>query len=508
MPLQRQAKWDLGIALLGLLASSVLLQQLDGFEWLYQLSRQHEAWQLDELLLSMMLMPLVLSWFSYRRWQEAQQASAELQHQALFDPLTQLPNRTHFTQLLQDACNQDDGGNISVMLLDLDNFQALNRRYGAAFGDQLLLVISQRLWGCLDLCDQLARFGSDEFALISGHCDSQQRAINMAERILLMCRTPVHIDGVEVRLSASIGISSRSAELGQQQPEHLLRQANNAMHDAKLNGKDGYVCFNVDDSQCKQVQQQQRQRFKRALQHNELQLYLQPQVALGSGKVIGAEALLRWHHPQQGLRFPDSFLTATEQHPLAVELGEWVLEQGLQQLLRWQQQGIQLKLSVNITPYHLLQPDFLSRLQLLIARYPDAPRHRLQIEVVETNNLTDLRHAADTMRQCGLLGVKFALDDFGSGHSSLTYLRELPAQVLKIDRSFTRDIMEDYNDLVVVKAMIRLGYTYGLEVLAEGIETEAQQQKLHSLGCGYGQGYLYAKALPPQEFDAWLQTQP
>jgi EAL domain-containing protein (putative c-di-GMP-specific phosphodiesterase class I) len=251
-------------------------------------------------------------------------------------------------------------------------------------------------------------------------------------------------------------------------------------------------------------------RVRRALHNNELVLHYQPKVNMRSGVIEGAEALIRWRHPERGLLLPAAFLPTLENQPLAVEVGDWVIHSCLRQMVQWQKKGLRIAVSANVSALQLQQPDFVEKLRQVLALYPELVRHQLSLEVLETSALEDLLHVAKVIRECKKLGVDFSLDDFGTGYSSLTYLRRLPVTQLKIDQSFVRDMLEDVDDLAILKGVIGLARAFNREVIAEGVETLAHGQALLALGCELAQGYGIARPMPGSDIpvwaDAWAQN--
>ncbi|WP_163132792.1 bifunctional diguanylate cyclase/phosphodiesterase [Agarivorans sp. Alg241-V36] len=505
---------ELFAALLAILILGYVFARFEAFENLYFFSRSHESWELDEIIIMVLLSPVFLLWLAVRRWSEAQQEAklraqreSQLAYQATHDPLTGLANRISLEDRLTQAvarCNRNSS-RIAVLMIDLDDFKKVNDSLGHDAGDRLLRQIAQQLAKDIRAEDTIARFGGDELVAVL-NCDRGQAAcLSTVERILQCCNNKTLIDGVMVATSASIGVTFYP-DSGQENlvPDQLIRQADQALYRAKLAGKNRYELFDGESARTIKSLFAQREEFKAALLNQELALYYQPQVNTKTGQVIGAEALLRWQHPTLGLRSPISFLEAIEDHPLIIELGEWVINQALAQLERWQQQGLQLKLSVNISAFHIQQDNFAERLLCLSKQYPTVRPGCLELEITETGVLDDFAQVAKVMAQCQDLGFTFALDDFGTGYASLSYLQSLPAELIKIDRSFVRDVLDDPKDLRMINGIISLAKVFSLPVIAEGVESKAQQDKLLSLGCELAQGYFYAKALPEQEFLEWL----
>ncbi|BEU03643.1 hypothetical protein OAG1_24430 [Agarivorans sp. OAG1] len=501
-------------ALLATLLLGFVLAHLEAFETLYSFSRNHESWELDEIILMVLLSPIFLLWLAVRRWAEAQyeakmreERESQLAYQATHDPLTGLANRISLEDRLSQAvarCNRNNS-RIAVLMIDLDDFKKVNDYLGHDAGDRLLREIAQKIASGIRAEDTIARFGGDELVAVL-NCDKGQSACLLTvERIIKACNFTTVIDGLKIETSASIGVTFYP-EQDQESlaPEQLIRQADQALYRAKLAGKNRYELFDGESARTIKSLFAQREEFKAALANQELQLYYQAQVNTKTGLVIGAEALLRWLHPNLGIRSPVSFLQAIEDHPLIIDLGEWVINQALAQLERWQQQGVHLKVSVNISAFHIQQDNFAERLDHLSKQYPTVKPGCLELEITETGVLDDFAQVAKVMAQCQGLGFSFALDDFGTGYASLSYLQSLPAELIKIDRSFVRDVLDDPKDLRMIKGIISLAKVFSLPVIAEGVESKAQQDKLLSLGCELAQGYFYAKALPEQEFLEWL----
>jgi EAL domain-containing protein (putative c-di-GMP-specific phosphodiesterase class I) len=276
------------------------------------------------------------------------------------------------------------------------------------------------------------------------------------------------------------------------------------MYIAKQKGKNRYHLFDVEQDAAIKTQQQQLEEIQHALYRREFELHYQPKVNLLTGLVIGVEALIRWRHSERGLLLPYDFLPVTETQPLSVELGAWVLNTALCQIRAWRAQGIDLPVSVNIGARQFQQTNFVARLEKLLSAYPDIPANRLELEILETSALGDLAVVSEKIKACQALGLRFALDDFGTGFSSLTYLRHLPVDTLKIDQTFVRDMLNDEDDLAIVNSVIGLAHTFKRKVIAEGVETPQHAEKLLSLGCELAQGYGIAKPMPATGLAAWL----
>ncbi len=424
--------------------------------------------------------------------------------EAYFDALTGLPNLKLLTQLLQDAMvhAQGAGETLAVCSLDIDHFKRINDQLGELAGDRLLASFARRVSHLLAGDEVLARVGGDEFVLLL-HREPDEAFL---ERLLTAIRQPIRLDGQTLRLSASIGVTLYPDD--EQEGDVLLRHATQAMYRAKQRGRNTYHRFDPGHDRQLQVRQAQRDRFARAIDNDELCLYYQPQVDMVSGRVVGLEALVRWQHPERGLLAPGEFLPVVEGTPLAAALGEWVIHRALRQLSDWQDAGITLPISVNISPVHLLQADFVVRLEALLATHPQVPPGSIKLEVLESAALHDMQAALEAIHRCKSLGIAIAIDDFGTGFSSLTYLRQLPVDLIKIDQSFVRDMLVDANDMAIVESVIYMAKRFGRPMLAEGVETLEHARALVALGCHQAQGYGIARPMPPEQLPAWLATWP
>jgi diguanylate cyclase (GGDEF)-like protein/PAS domain S-box-containing protein len=427
-----------------------------------------------------------------------------LNREVYFDALTGLPNLQLLTQLIQESIQHAEKSDnaLAICSLDIDFFKKVNDRLGTQVGDVLLSTFSQRISHLLFGDDVLARIGGDEFVLLLHHGVDEA----FFDKLLASIRKPLMIEGQSVHLTASLGVTFYPQDAVQ--GDVLLRHANQAMYRAKQRGRDTFHIFDPDHDRLLQVRHEQRQRFIYALKNDELRLHYQPQVDMRSGEVVGVEALIRWQHPEQGLLPPADFLPVIDATSLEVDLGEWVLETAMHQLTLWSQNGIHLPINVNISPTHLLASDFSQRLAALLARHPDVPPGMLKLEVLESAAMHDIQVALETMAECQRLGVNFAIDDFGTGFSSLTHLRQLPVNLIKIDKSFVRDMLYDQDDMAIVESVIYMANRFKHPMLAEGVETLAHAKALIALGCELAQGYGIAKPMPAEALPMWLMNWP
>ncbi|WP_114416197.1 EAL domain-containing protein [Marinospirillum perlucidum] len=440
------------------------------------------------------------------RTRELEALNQHLEHLAHYDLLTGLPNRLLLTEKLQIAMQEADERQelLLVAFIDLDAFKQINDRYGNKRGDQLLKAISRELQCHLDDQACLGRVGGDEFVLVLRQLEDCQTGKHLSGQLLNLLAQPFQLDCLQVKISGSMGLCFYPQE-GISTADQLIRQANQAMYQAKLEGKNGCYEFDAEKDRYVRGYYETLERIRQGLHEEELLLYYQPKVNLRTGRVIGVEALIRWQHPQRGLLPPAAFLPVVEGQPLDAELGHWVLQRALQQLSAWQAEGLVLPISINISAYHLQTPDFVSQLRSALAHFPHLRPEHLELEVLETSALEDVLQISEVMRAVHKLGVGFALDDFGTGYSSLTYLKRLPADLLKIDRSFVLDLLEDEEDRALVEGVIRLAAAFQRQVLAEGVETRAQGECLLQLGCELVQGYGIARPLPAEEIPAWVE---
>lgn len=430
----------------------------------------------------------------------------QLEHIAHYDMLTDLPNRMLLSDRLRLAVTQARRRKqqLAVAYIDLDGFKAINDRHGHAVGDQLLVALADRMRQCLRAGDTIARLGGDEFVTILVDLPDAQTSIPLITRLLAAASQPVECNGLSLQVSSSIGVAYYAGD-EDTDAEQLVRHADHAMYQAKQAGKNRFHVF--DDARDRAVRGHHKKigRIQRALREGEFALHYQPKVNLRSGAVTGVEALIRWQHPERGLLAPGLFLPDIENHPLAVEVGEWVIATALAQVEAWQTQGLDLPVSVNIAAHHLQQADFVARLKTLLAAHPAVSPERLELEVLESSALEDIGNVSAIIAACAELGVGFALDDFGTGYSSLTYLKRLPARVLKIDQSFVRDMLNDPDDLTIIDGVLGLANAFGREVIAEGVETVAHGVALLQLGCELAQGYGIARPMPAEQLIAWRQ---
>lgn len=430
----------------------------------------------------------------------------QLEYAAYHDRLTGLPNRALLSDRLRQAmiqCNHQQQSMV-IAYLDLDGFKAINDSHGHEIGDQLLIALAGRMKESLRKSDTLARIGGDEFVAVLSNLENVNDYKLLLQYLLAAAANPIRVGQLVLQVSASMGVTIYPED--KVDVDQLLRHADQAMYVAKQAGKNRYHLFDVAFDKWERDKNEILAQVRNAIEHNEFVLYYQPKVNMQTGEITGAEALIRWRHPERGLLLPGDFLPIVENQPIAAEIGKWTLESALMQIAAWQQMGLRLALSVNVGAYQLQDDNFVSLLTALLAQYPDVAPALLQLEILETSALDDTAKVSRTMKDCCALGVSFALDDFGTGYSSLTYLRRLPIEYLKIDQSFVRDMLFDPDDMSIVRGIIGLSNSFRREVIAEGVETIAHGTALISLGCVHGQGHGIAKPMPADDLPAWIAS--
>ncbi len=439
---------------------------------------------------------------------ESKKQERALEHSAHYDALTTLPNRVQLAEQLKRAMAQAllHGQRLAVAYLDLDGFKAINDQHGHSAGDLLLIAVASRMKQVLREGDTLARIGGDEFVAVLPDLPEGTASAPMLTRLLVAAGQPELIGDaggtLVLQVTASLGVTfyPQSDEVDADQ---LLRQADQAMYQAKLAGKNRYHLFDTEQDRNIRGHHESLEHIRRALGANQFVLYYQPKVNMRTGAVIGAEALIRWQHPEKGLLPPAAFLPVIEEHPLAIEIGEWVINTALSQSEAWHAAGLSIPVSVNIGARQLQQADFVERLRGLLAAHPQVKPSCLELEVLETSALEDLAQVSQVISACREIGVMFALDDFGTGYSSLTYLKRLSVAQLKIDQSFVRDMLDDPDDLSILEGVLGLAIAFRRQVIAEGVETVAHGKMLLQLGCELAQGYGIARPMPADEFPGW-----
>ena len=430
----------------------------------------------------------------------------EIDRIAHYDPLTGTPNRRLLADRLENSLGRARRNTKSVAIgyLDLDDFKSINDSHGHEQGDQLLLKVSQRLSGLMRSGDTLSRISGDDFVMLLNDLDQDHECVRILDRVLTTVSEPILINGTTHALTASIGVTIFPCD--DTDADTLLRHANQAMINAKEAGRNRFHLYDPEYNRQVKAQRDALRRLTEALDRDELTLHYQPKVNMLTREVVGAEALIRWQHPERGLLAPGEFLHLLDGVSLEISVGEWVIENALKQIAAWRSVGLLLAVSVNISPNHLRREDFVERLQAILARYPEVPPATLELEIVESSAIGDLARAARTMSACLELGVHFSLDDFGTGYSSLTHLRKLPVKTLKIDQSFVRDMLDDAEAFGIVENVVHLAKVFNRSVIAEGVETTEHSRLLILMDCHLAQGYGISRPLPPAHMIEWVAS--
>ncbi|MEB0027822.1 EAL domain-containing protein [Pseudomonas sp. MH9.2] len=433
------------------------------------------------------------------------EAENSLLRMSQYDFLTGLPNRQQFQQQL-DKILVDAGRlqrRVAVLCVGLDDFKGINEQFSYQAGDQLLLALADRLRGHSGRLGALARLGGDQFALVQADIEQPYEAAELAQNILDDLEAPFALDQQEIRLRATIGITLFPED--GDSTEKLLQKAEQTMTLAKSRSRNRYQFYIASvDSEMRRRRELEKD-LREALPRDQLYLVYQPQISYRDHRVVGVEALIRWQHPEHGLVPPDLFIPLAEQNGTIIAIGEWVLDQACRQLREWHDQGFSdLRMAVNLSTVQLHHAELPRVVNNLLQIYRLPPRS-LELEVTETGLMEDISTAAQHLLSLRRSGALIAIDDFGTGYSSLSYLKSLPLDKIKIDKSFVQDLIDDDDDATIVRAIIQLGKSLGMQVIAEGVETAEQEAYIISEGCHEGQGYLYSKPLPARELLAYLK---
>ena len=435
---------------------------------------------------------------------ESMLAEQRLLELSNYDSLTMLPNRLLFRDRLNTALTmaRRNRSNLAVCFIDLDRFKGINESLGHQIGDLLLLEVSRRIQHCVRDSDTVSRFGGDEFALILPELADQQDSVIVAERIIESLGAPYHIDGHELFITASIGITLYPDD--SDDPDVLQRNADTAMFRAKEEGRNNYQFFTTEMNANAMAKMTLERDLRYALDNEEFLLHYQPKVSCQTGRIIGFEALLRWQHAERGMVSPLDFIPMLEETGLIVAVGAWVLETACNQAQAWQQAGLgQLNIAVNVSGKQV-DPQLCATVRSALTNSGLAPA-QLELELTESQLMKDAEGIISTLQQLKSTGLRISVDDFGTGYSSLAYLKRFPIDTLKIDRAFVRDLADDANDVSIAKAIITLAHSFNLKVVAEGVETEEQLELLIANHCDIIQGFYFSRPLPAAEATALLQ---
>lgn len=421
-----------------------------------------------------------------------------------YDALTSLPNRNFLKDRLEEAMmtSRQNDSLLGVCCIDLDGFKHINNVLGKTHGDATLIDFSKRLSNFAGKVHTVARTGGDEFVVLLENISSKERIIYTVERMLSLLQMPAYSDLNVIKATASIGVAIYPDD--DSDSEALVRHADAAMFEAKLAGRNQFQIF---DSKAKKAQSDKMEwvaRLMKGIRTQEMSLYYQPKMDISTGRILGFEALIRWNHPDKGVMTPDSFLPWINGDSLIKELDEWVIREAFTQLRKWKETGLETVVSVNVTSESLLSPDFVDKLVELCEEYSDIHVSKIQFEVLETTFLEDMDFAKSQLSKIRNLGIMVALDDFGTGYSSLGYLRNLPTDYIKIDRSFVKGILEDDGDKAIVEGIIQLSKTFKMKVVAEGVEDSEILSMLGTMQCDIAQGYYLSKPIPAESVFNWL----
>jgi diguanylate cyclase (GGDEF)-like protein/PAS domain S-box-containing protein len=438
---------------------------------------------------------------------DRKRAEEVISYQAYHDILTDLPNRMLFKDRLGLAVIQAKRKvtELAVMFIDLDRFKLVNDTLGHVKGDELLQQTALRLKECLRKGDTLARQGGDEFTIVLPELRDRDDAKAIAEKFLEVLQAPFDLDGHEVHISASIGIAIYPSD--GESIDELLRHADIAMYQVKALGKNGHSFYHDSMLDISHQKIALEQSLRRALEHNELEMYYQPQIDVITGRIVGAEGLMRWNHPTRGLLTAGEFLPFAEENGLMLPISDWMIGALCRDMLMWNAAGGQaIRLSLNLSPQYLDRGDFFEKMRGALVRYNISP-DQIEVEITENICIRNPQYAIDQLNKLCQLGVSVAIDDFGTGYSSLSYLHRFPIHTIKIDQSFVKEIKEEHSHYPVILAIISIARGLGLNLIAEGVETDVQARYLKSNGCLTMQGYLYHRPISLTEFMGVLHTQ-
>jgi diguanylate cyclase (GGDEF)-like protein/PAS domain S-box-containing protein len=440
----------------------------------------------------------------YEDISEIKQAHDKLEEMAHHDPLTGLPNRRLLNELLDHSIRQAarDKSRVAVLFVDLDRFKIVNDTLGHQFGDALLVQVAERISGLVRSSDLLARLGGDEFIAVMAALHNEDGAAAIARKIIHAVSQPFYINNHEVFIGASIGISLYPDD--GEEPAELIKTADIAMYQVKNENRNNFRFYSKDLSASRNEKFVLENELRHAVERGQMELFYQPQFSLKSKRIIGAEALVRWRHPEFGLISPDKFIPLAEETGLILPLGEWILRQAVEQVGKWSSQQHALRsVSVNVSAIQIQRSNFSDTVYGILVETGCDPA-MLELEITESTLMHNTVHVATIIERLKSLGVRLAIDDFGTGYSSMSHLKRMPMDKLKIDQSFVRDLPDDLQDAAIARAILALGHSMELAVIAEGVETAEQADFLRKIGCEEAQGYYFGKPMPAAEFDHLL----
>jgi len=437
---------------------------------------------------------------------ELTELNMQLQNMAFYDSLTGLTNRALFEKELELTIKQINRHkrNIALVFFDLDNFKNVNDTFGHDVGDKLLIEVGKIIQENIRSCDTLSRWAGDEFVLLLDELKHMDDSVLIVQNIQKKMKHPIKIGTHTLHVSCSVGINVYEDA---QDVHQMLKNADIAMYEAKKNGKRNYAIYTSVLGEKIISDVQLNEELLQALKRDEFIVYYQPQVEILTGKIVGAEALVRWEHPEKGILFPLKFIPFAEEKGYIVKIGQRVLEQACKDMQKWLNNGYKLNnISVNISVKQIRQNNFVQVVKKALKK-SGLPADMLEFEVTETMIMQEYKHSFDVLDTLRKLGISLSIDDFGTGYSSLSYLKKLPIDKIKIDKSFIDEIAEDENDVAITKAIIAMSHSLGLSVLAEGVETKSQLQVLKKLKCEKYQGYYCSRPIPAKEFEKLLHQQ-
>ena len=441
-----------------------------------------------------------------RRWQShLVQHSEELQHLAHYDALTGIGNRALFQQRLEAAFSQSkrDHKPVGLILMDIDHFKDINDSLGHDIGDHLLIHVAEKLQGACRETDTVVRLGGDEFAIVATNLDRKRDSAVLGNKILSIFEKPLEIQGSQIKTGTSIGLAFFPDDA--HSADELLRKADMALYEAKRNGRATFKFFDASIENAARHKAEMQADLQRALAEEEFELHYQPIIDIARNTVIGAESLLRWRHPRQGLISPETFIPIAEESRLIVPIGEWVLRNACEQQAHWESHGLpSMNIAVNLSAVQFNERKLIQTVRDIMQE-TGIRKNRLTLEITESTLMETEGDVIAKLHSLKALGLKLAIDDFGTGYSSLAYLKRFPIHHLKIDREFVKDLPEDGHDVAIARSIIKMAHELEISVVAEGIEEPEQLHFLREAECNYGQGYHFGKPMPAEEFRHWLQ---
>jgi diguanylate cyclase (GGDEF)-like protein/PAS domain S-box-containing protein len=432
-------------------------------------------------------------------------AQARIHHLAHHDTLTGLPNRSAFMEYLEHllVAARDGGSHLAVLFIDLDHFKRINDSLGHLVGDTLLRTAASRITGNLRTTDVVSRFGGDEFMVLLTHVAHRNDVTEVAQKLLLAIEAPLHAEGRPLSVTASIGIAMFPND--GMSAEELIKHADTAMYLAKARGRAQFRFFDPAMASSAYAAMVMEGELGQGLERGEFELYFQPQVSARDGSVVGAEALIRWHHPARGLLLPGEFIPVAEQQRLMLAIGHWVLREAARYAARWHAMGLNVApIAVNLSSMQFQAP-FFAETVAQVLREEGVDGRLIELELTERMLMDDLPEVSAKLRQLSALGIRVSVDDFGTGYSSLGHLKELPIDKMKIDASFVKDLPGDRGSTAITRAIIQMASSLGITAIAEGVETESQRSFLALNGCDELQGELISKPLSAKDFEAWVR---